>query len=210
MFIIDFDDTLFDTQSFKHARMEKLLDLGVSVDDYTDSYREARNDDEGNAVYSSDRHAELLEARGYKYEDVLDAFLEVDERMADFVCPDAEDFLDNLYDYDVPKVLLSMGAPKFQELKVTRSGVDKHFDLIRFIPKNKADVVKELLEGYDEKVVFINDKIKETIEVVEKNSGVTPISKICNKFPARDYVESGILHFSTLTQIGEEIKRIMS
>ena len=33
MFIIDFDDTLFDTHSFKKARLEAVAKLGISDED---------------------------------------------------------------------------------------------------------------------------------------------------------------------------------
>ena len=44
MFIIDFDDTLFDTHAFKHARLEAVKNLGVSEDLYWETYKKARND----------------------------------------------------------------------------------------------------------------------------------------------------------------------
>ena len=39
MFIVDFDDTLFDTQSFKQKRKQVLKEVGVTEDDYNTSYK---------------------------------------------------------------------------------------------------------------------------------------------------------------------------
>ena len=74
MFIVDFDDTLFDTQAFKEARCRALKECGVSEELFWETYRQARHSPDGLSTYSNNRHAEILVERGFEKACVLDAF----------------------------------------------------------------------------------------------------------------------------------------
>ena len=65
MFIVDFDDTLFDTHAFKEARLLAVQRTGVSEEEFWHTYREARNSTDGLFTYSNERHAAILAARVY-------------------------------------------------------------------------------------------------------------------------------------------------
>ena len=58
MYIFDFDDTLFNTQAFKHARLQVLKKIGVSEELYKETYVKARNDADGDFVYSDKNYIE--------------------------------------------------------------------------------------------------------------------------------------------------------
>ena len=57
MFIIDFDDTLFNTHAFKQARVEALRKLGVTEEIYKKSYQEAYNNSAGIYIYNNNKQS---------------------------------------------------------------------------------------------------------------------------------------------------------
>ncbi|SRR3989338_2160439 len=204
MFIVDFDDTLFDTQAFKEARCRALKECGVSEELFWETYRQARHSPDGLSTYSNNRHAEILVERGFEKACVLDAFDRVsgEKQVASFIFQDTKPFLERLRSCQRPLVLLSLGDPATQEMKVRGSGIHDYFDRVFFVDAGKVEVVAELMAAvHEHETWFINDKVQETKEVVKH----FPTMRIVLKQPSvaleAQYVESGFPHFKTLSEI---------
>ncbi len=167
MYIIDFDDTLLDTQKFKKERMKALLSLGVSEEIYWNSYSEARYDDENISTYCDKRHADILHYKyGFVKKEVLAKLDEVNKKMPEILFPEVFNFLEKLKQTGDSLVLLSLGEPSFQEFKVKLSGVDKYFDRLFFVDDTKQHVIGELLEKTEDKHVwFIDNEIKQAVQM---------------------------------------------
>jgi len=203
MFIIDFDDTLFNTQAFKQARLEAIQRLGVSEKEYWETYRQARNSADGVITYTNARHAEVLATRGYNYDEVLAMLKETTgEALKNFLFEDTILFLEQIKKLGQPMILLSLGNLGFQELKTKGSGIDRYFDRIIFIHDTKMNVLGELLAKVSNSDIrFINDKIEETQRLIKAFPRLKPILKISQHAKISDYKESRLPYFESLTEI---------
>lgn len=208
MFIIDFDDTLFSTHAFKKARFESLQKLGVSEEEQVETYREARNSSDGLFTYSNQRHADALERRGFDGVTVMTALEETTgDRLKTFLFPDTIDFLERIKGIGEPMVLLSLGDPSFQELKVVGSGVAPYFDRRFMVQESKVHIIQELLDvgEKEEEMWFINDKVGETLLIKEKFPQLHIVLKKSGSIPEEEYNKSNLNYFETLTQVYEYI-----
>lgn len=207
MFIIDFDDTLFDTQAFKQARLLAVERLGVSEEEFWRTYRDARNDPDGNATYTNERHAETLALIGYDYAEVL-AQLESTggDELYRYLFSHTIDFLEGLRTHKQPMLLLSLGNPGFQEMKTKGTGVEAYFDRVFFVHDTKAHVLEDIFRTIEERDVwFVNDKIEETQKLVQQFSVLHAVLKMSERFSKKEYDESDLPHFETLREIGDYI-----
>ncbi len=203
MFVIDFDDTLFHTQGFKECRTHSLAFAGVSLKDIHETYREAYQHN-GLASYSNHTHADFLSLRGYERDrmlEVLDGT--TGDRLQDFLFPDTVDFIDSLKSVGEPLVLLSLGDPAMQELKVKGSGIHDYFDRVFMVSDSKEHVLRELISvgEREEDVWFINDKVGETLRITAAFPRMRTVLKKSGSIDEREYVESNLPYFNTLTEI---------
>lgn len=209
MFLIDLDNTLLDTAGrFKDARIAELAKLGISRDLYEETYCAARNTADGNTVYNNKRHAEALALFGFDEKKVLEILdkLNQPENIKQFLYPDALDFLNKIKNFGEPMILLTLGNPEFQELKVKALGLEKYFDRIIFTDDSKADKVSEIMNTiFDRPVWLINDRISENLEVKKRFSEIKIVQKIYPMVAPAEYEASGMPFFNTLTEIYEYI-----
>ena len=209
MFVIDFDDTIFNTHTFKQARVEALEHIGVSEKDYQETYLEAqKKNDLFN--YSNERHAELLTLRGYPKEQVLAAFEKTTgERLQEFLFPDTLEFLHQLKNIGQSLVLLSLGEASFQELKVVGSGVREYFDRVFMVQDSKEHIIQELIDvgEKEEEIWFINDKVGETKLIESKFPNINIVLKKSAAILEEEYLQSSLLYFKTLTEIYDYIRQ---
>ena len=204
MFIIDFDDTLFDTQRYKHARLESVKKCGVSADEYWQTYFQARNTPDGVFTYSDHRHAEMLALLGYDEKKVLAALDETSNPIAlpGFLFDDTQIFLDTLKAYRETMVLLSLGNPSYQELKTKHSGVATYFDRSFMVYDTKKHILEELFkEVHATDVWFINDKVQETKELKKAFPHMRVVLKVSENIQFEEYKESELPFFYTLEYI---------
>lgn len=208
MFVIDFDDTLFDTHAFKRARLAAIRTLGVSEEVYWETYREARNDAGGMMTYSNERHATALAARGFSYEAILEKLLASVAQAREFLFPDAVSFLTFLKQRGRPLILLSLGEPSMQELKVRQSGLHDFFDRVFFVNLRKKEVLLELSKiTTDCDCWLINDKVQETKELLSMFPQLQAVLKQSDSIAITEYEESGLPYFKTLSGLQHYIER---
>lgn len=203
MYIIDFDDTLFDTHAYKRARLEAVQAVGISEDLFWKTYADARVTPDGTFSYTDERHAALLGSHRKDEKAVCEAFAQINDRIHEFVQPDAENFLHRLKATGTSLVLLSLGDEGFQEMKTHRSGLHMFFDRVVMVDRTKKDVVAELMKTNEDPTWFINDKVSETKEIVRLFPAVRAVLKISPKFDRMEYEESGLPFFDTLTEIAD-------
>jgi len=206
MIIIDFDDTLFDTQKFKKELSFCLLDIGIDEKMFWQTYAEARILSDGNFSYSFERHASILEREGFDYKQVLDNLNNVKEKINNFLFEDTIYFLESLKKSKQDLYLLSLGDENFQKLKVGECSISKYFKQVFFRGKGKELVVKEILaENKDSNVFFINDKIEESQKIENDFPEIKVILKQAVTFTEEEYKNSGLKYFKTLTEIKEYV-----
>lgn len=206
MYIIDFDDTLFDTHGWKQARFASLEPLGISTDLVKKTYKDIRQ--KPNVVYSDDVHAEILATYDFPREEVKHVFsaIATPEILRKFVFDDTHEFLKEVKTSGKPMILLSTGDPFFQRKKVDAVGVTEYFDQIIFVQDKKEEMVGKILDRYDypEYVYFINDKIEETKSVMAHYPNLIPLMKRSPDFDVTLYEQCGYPHFQTLEEMLRE------
>ena len=211
MFIIDFDDTLFNTRGkggFKEARNAELAKFGVGEEIYKETYLEARNHADGRCLYSNERHAEALSQRGFDKQVVLGALEKTTgERLKDFLALGAIEFLEDLKKFGQPMILLSLGDPEFQYLKVRGCDIEKYFDRTFMVTRKNVEVLEELFSHvHDDEIWFINDKVDETKELHKRFPEMKVILKVSTSISLEKYKKSDLPNFETLKGISEYVK----
>lgn len=208
MFIIDFDDTLFDTYRFKEKRLEEVQRLGVSEEEYWRTYREARYSPDGLSTYSNERHADILGGLGYGRGEVL-AMLKntTGEALFDFLFSDTIDFLEALKKHKQKMILLSLGNSGFQKLKTDGVRITDYFDKVYITHDSKLHVLEQFLKTkHSEEVWFVNDKVDETMRVLNTFPFMKAVLKVSDRSGAQEYEDCGLPFFKTLTEIKNYIK----
>lgn len=200
MFIVDFDDTLFDTARFKIDRQAVLSLQGVSDAQYRDSYARARNTPDGNFAYSDERHADILAEMGFGRDRILSALRAFDSELAKYLFPDTIDFLSALRDTGEPMILLSLGDSAFQEKKVKKAGIEKFFDRIFMVANSKEKVIAELFTLNENEYWLINDKIDETVNLASRFADLRAVIK-----GGQTQIMNGLPVFSTLSEINKYV-----
>jgi phosphoglycolate phosphatase-like HAD superfamily hydrolase len=209
MFILDFDDTLFDTHAHKQARLAALSALGVSADMFWETYRQARNSADGLFIYSNERHAEMLSLHGFDRDRIYSALEATTSGTLDhFLFSGTIQFLDYLKSLQLPMILLSLGDPSMQELKVRASGIHDYFDRIFFVNESKADVLAELFDSVDEGAVwFVNDKPDETKALAALFPQMHIILKKSASISDEKYEHSGLPFLQSITEIKTYVQK---
>lgn len=207
MFIVDFDDTLFDTHRFKQARLDALRAMGISEEMYWRTYQQARGDVTGTVTYTDERHAGAFVGTQFDRTKILAALKDISEkRITEFLFPDSISFLQKLRDTGKKILLLSLGASSFQETKVRGAGIDKLVDDMVFIEESKQYVLDHILrDRKQDDIWFINDKIDETEELVQSFPGVRTVLKRSQSIPEEQYHQSPFTHFDSLSEISDYV-----
>ncbi len=208
MYIIDFDDTLINTNAQKHERLRLLKEVGVSEELFWETYQKARMNEFGQVVYSHRRHAQILKEFGFDEEKIFSLSESITLRSKEFLFTDAVHFLESVKKTGQPMILLSLGDPEAQERRVKKTEIETFFDRIFFVNDTKVHVVKQLLDHHKpEKVWFINDKVKETLDVVASCPQVTAVLRQTPNISVEEYEASGLPYFQTLSEILDYVKQ---
>ncbi|MBT3539182.1 HAD family hydrolase [Candidatus Parcubacteria bacterium] len=207
MFIIDFDDTLFNTHDFKYERLEAVKTLGVSEEAYWETYKQARNDEDGTFTYSDELHAEKLGEKKFDKEKVLEALQGVNNKMNSFLHDGAIELLEFLKQKNKEMILLSLGQKSFQELKTRESGVYDYFDRVFMVDDTKEHILEKIFKDTKQDVaLFINDKVEETKELHNAFPNMNVVLKVSDNFSVEEYKKGGFTFFKTLAEIKEYVQ----
>lgn len=202
MFIVDFDDTLFDTHSYKQVVLDSLRPLGVTEEVFWKSYQQAKQNEWGKAAYSDRRHAQILALYNFDEEKVFAVLQGVNKRIKEFLFPDAVSFLEEINELDDTLILLSLGDPETQEMKVKGCGIDHFFDRMFMVNEHKSQIILEIVGNHTGKGIwFINDKVRETKEVFERYPSLKVVLRKSPNIDIQEYEESGFPFFSSLSEI---------
>lgn len=208
MFIVDFDDTLFDTHSYKQVLFDSVRPLGVTEEIFWKSYQQAKQNEWGKAAYSDRRHAQMLALYNFEEGKVFEALQDVNKRVKEFLFPDAVSFLEGINKLDDTVVLLSLGDPETQEMKVKGCGIDHFFDRMFMVNEKKSQIIHEVVGNHEKTSIwFINDKVRETKEVVEQYPSLRVVLRKSPSIDIQEYEESGFPFFSSLNEILEYVKQ---
>lgn len=213
MFIIDFDNTLFNTTAsggFRDVRVKKLAEIRVNEELYSKTYMIARNTFEGLASYNDERHAEVLSQFGFDKKKVLDILDESIQPkvLKTFLLPGVVEFLEELKRTGEPLVLLSLGDPEYQYLKFKGTGIDKYFDRVFMTNKPKKEIMEEIfshVHEQEEDIWFINDRISENVEMSKMYPKMKVVQKVSVHSSEEEYQATGLPFFKTLPEIKDYI-----
>ncbi len=200
--VLDFDNTLFDTDAFKRALSGALVELGVSREVFWQLYPRVLDRGGERIGYSVERHAKQLhelmpDVDPYRATVFLERVL---DRAPDFLFPDARDFLSRMIALNVPLVLLSRGDEWFQRRKIEAAGIDRLVHEIHVATEAKR-AMSLRLPDVPGKTVFVNDHLEETRDVLRAKPEWVPVLKRRVDVPPEKYLSVGMLNFGTLTEI---------
>ena len=204
MIILDFDQTLFDTHAFKHARAKVLAEKhGVSEDLFWKTYFFAR--DQHLSGYSDNSHAEALAGEGYEVDGIKESLYAVSNASKQFIYPGVVDGLEKLRSAGKKIMLCTFGDPAHQERVVRGTGLHAFFDRVLYTNKAKHLALAEEFSSAPAPVRawFVNDKIEETFLVKSAHAWCVPI---LHKPPEADesaYHDSQMLWFGSFPSIVE-------
>ena len=157
---IDFDRTLFDTDSFKQH-------LESRFPKFSDTYSESIDD----GIYKPRIHAEKM---GVELEDIYSEMRNCRKFLFESI-----DKLEDLKDDSTEIILVSRGDGEFQRLKIKGAKVDRFFDRIeivsRSIDKLPKDKVVELDLLVDDRQEELDAVRCETIRSDPKNQNISEL-----------------------------------
>lgn len=166
--IFDFDDILFDRDSFMKALAESL---DFSYEQFIKSYNE--NFKEKGINYSLKKHLKILGK--------VDAGIKTDNLFRDlsnFLHKEAIESLKKFKSKNHDLILLTFGDKDYQSRKIKASGVSKHFDRV-LTTRDKIKTLNEILPQ-DKYAIFINDKECENKEIKKHFPDLKIIDSIKN------------------------------
>jgi FMN phosphatase YigB (HAD superfamily) len=95
--------------------------------------------------------------------------------VADFIYPDAEEFILRHYQTDYLCIVTS-GAEDVQGPKIRQSGIEKYFREVIRVPSGKEMHIKDIVTRFSEDtVVFVDDIVAHLTEAVSMCPSVIPI-----------------------------------
>ncbi len=174
--IFDFDDTLFDTKRFNGDVVERFALHGVDKELARLAYNNTKINMgnytlNGHITTLRDAHGKEIPKEFYDWFEGLD--------LTEYVLPQMDILLTELAQ-NHKLILLTKGEDDFQNIKITRSDLAKHFHEIHITPNSKELFFAD--KSFDDKVVFINDKEDENQKIKE----FYPDFKVSQKYEKGD------------------------
>lgn len=162
IYIIDFDDVLFD-KSGKFTRVCQKIGLDFK----SKLYKKSKNK---NNIYNYKKHLKLINKTEQDLEKIL--------KNNNFLFKNIIKKLIKLKNNN-KLILLTKGNKKFQELKIKHAGIAKYFDKI-YITDNKLKIFKTKImpERKQKKIIFIDDKKQEREKIKKNYAEIKTLSKI--------------------------------
>jgi len=199
---VDLDDTLYNTYLLKEDIFGCFADCGVTKEDYRLSYNKAVFGPViGYFDYTFKKHADILREMNYSVPDSTVEKLNnlVKKNYNDI---NAEQFILDLKKISQKVILLTAGKKDFQQQKIDSTGLEKYFDQVVIIDGGKSQAIVDVA-GQSQKILFINDNLKENIEIKKNLPYVLVLAKKHKAlWEDDDYKKSEELpYFDSLTEI---------
>lgn len=191
MYFVDFDDTLFDTQSYKKALCESVKEFGVNDELFWNTYKNSRVNEYGEFVYTAERHAQILAREGFSEQEILSALKGVSKSIGKFLFAESREFLEKLKGTGRKLILLSLGESTFQHHKVEGCNISEYFLAMEMVKKDKGDIIEKYWDGKGI-ITLINDKIQESIILKERFPSLKIVLKKSPLFSEEEYKNSGL------------------
>ncbi|MDO8444139.1 MAG: HAD family hydrolase [bacterium] len=161
---LDFDGTLFDTNTLKKKLYNLCVGLGFSSDVITQSYRLECAD----GLFSPDGLVRrLAKIKKIDFQIAADGIKMLTSESAKYLFDDTIDFLTRLDRNKFEINLMTLGDLSFQRRKVENSGLSVYFDNIYYVGKNKWEIMDQYVEK-DELFIFIDDREDTIYNVAQK------------------------------------------
>lgn len=206
--IIDFDDTLFDTAALKADLLALFARFGVSTEKFWETYKISYTQN-NLASYNLWGHIDIV-CQQFSNLDKKLLLAEAKEILSNserHLISGAEDFLNELNNFVVPLILLSLGDAEWQKEKVDGVGAAKFFQEVIFTGHNKIELIRPLIKDAIGDIIFINDKIAETQDVVALSSQIKPILRVKKGVSISEYEQSGVPFFKDFSEIIAHLKK---
>jgi FMN phosphatase YigB (HAD superfamily) len=200
--ILDLDYTLLDTTAFKKGLTASLESLGVTNDQFVETYNAVAHAVPGQHEYSFERQAHLLHERyGYDIEEVLRRLTDTYKILPDYLYPDTLPFLKLLKQKGIYAALFTWANPDHQEAKLRHLGIEHYLSKVIITSGAKGAAELELPAPVSE-WVFINDNPIELRALAERYPEARMI-RITRpdgkKFPGEDLRD--VPTFTTLEEV---------
>lgn len=200
--IFDFDYTLFDTARFKEALLGVVSACGPSRERWLETYQDVVGRNGASYDYDPDLQIEFLAKELTCSRDEVHRRLdETAARSGEFLYPGAAEFLRRLKGRGHRLVLLTLGNPGWQELKIRAAGLEKIFDRITTVAGDKTEVLSALASP-GEPAVVINDN---GLEIARMMAAVPAFKYILKRGPKPTPPGLGVVTADSF----EEIERII-
>ncbi len=205
---VDLDDTLYNTYLLKEDIFKCFANCGVTKEDYRLSYNKAVfGPVVGYFDYTFKKHADILREMNYEVPDSVVKELEnlVNKNYND---SQAEQFVLELKKTSNKVILLTAGKKELQQKKINSTGLNKYFDQIVIIDGGKSQAIIDIA-GQSKKILFINDNLKENIEIKKNLPYVLVLAKKHQVlWEDDDYKKSEVLpYFDSLIEIKDYATR---
>ncbi len=204
---LDFDNTLYNTVALSKDIERVFLLSGLNQEQFNETMKQATEGKDGQFFnYSFEHHIALCSEKGYVV--ASDTLQKLERTIAqDHIFIDGYEFLSWVREHAHRVYLLTAGNPDFQMKKIATTRIAEFVDDIIICHHSKQEEVATRL-GTANKVVFVNDKVKENMDVQKKLPNVVVITK---KHPHRETEEallaSGIPYFGTLMEIQQYLQK---
>ncbi|MFC1638706.1 HAD family hydrolase [Patescibacteria group bacterium] len=205
--ILDLDYTLLDTVAFGRDLGLIFADCGIDRETFVETYNRTISAGRSEYAYSVERHVSLVSGRATCTDAVLaERIYAHADRASGYLFSDTRDFLERLRAGGLRTVLLTLGDESWQQRKVEASGLLPLLDETVYVESDKAAALERFAEAKPP-VFVVNDNCNEIAAMMKVASGFHFLVK---RSPKGLDSELDCASFDTLTEIGDEIDRLIA
>lgn len=151
---VDFDGTMFDTTSFKEAMFQVFLKADFSKSELLTAYQAECLNYQFSIDGLTDR---LKKIHDFNLSLTQVRIEKLYSEVPRFIYDDVEQFLQSIDKSKYELILLTLGDPHFQRIKVENSKLEKYFDKVYYTEIQKWDYLDSIVKK-DERFILIDDR----------------------------------------------------
>lgn len=173
--ILDFDRTLFDTDSFKGELINIFLNCGVNKNDFNNSYKISK-------PYDIKLHLNNLKISNNTRKLIFNNTNSLIKKSEKFLFPDTNIFMDFLNKNNFNIILVTYGSDSFQNLKLKYTNLRDKFNEIHITQQSKFYLYKYIVKKNEHDNIYVIDDLKEnTKDIVENFPNINIIKINCKQ-----------------------------